>query len=197
MQFELWMNTEFVESRQAWDKAASWCRQDPVRLMSASDTQAGRERNTKMAAACSICHDAMSDVSMVVVKDVLNKMSDIFFPILFRFPPSSVTEIKRALLLPFLLCGDLLHHRAVLFLVLLLLLSVFSKSPSELVKQKLPCSSLTSPSWWQWSQMGWPHWGWGRTRLRSRKSWKQAFYLLDFGFVHLLNYSLIHLQSRL
>lgn len=38
--------------------------QDPARLLGASDTQAGRERNTKMAAVCSVClHTAMSDVS--------------------------------------------------------------------------------------------------------------------------------------
>lgn len=94
------MNTEFVESRQACDKASSWCRQDPTRLMIASDTQAGRERNTKMAAACSIClHDAMCDVSVVVVKDILNKTF---------FPHSSVTKIKQGLFFLFLCRSSLL-----------------------------------------------------------------------------------------
>lgn len=125
------MNTEFVESRQACDKASSWCRQDPTRLMSASDTQAGRERNTKMAAACSIClHDAMCDV---VVKDILNKT---FFPIL-QSPKSNRVYF-------FFFYVDLLYCRSVL--LLLLLLSVFNKDPRDLVKQKLPWSCLTSPS---------------------------------------------------
>lgn len=55
---------DFVDSRQACDGASSRYRQDPARLIIAPDMQSGRERNTKMAAACSVClHVATSDAS--------------------------------------------------------------------------------------------------------------------------------------
>ena len=63
---------DLVGSRQACDEAASRYRQDPARLIGASDTQAGWERKIKMAAACSVClHAAMCDVSAADVKGIL------------------------------------------------------------------------------------------------------------------------------
>lgn len=55
---------DFVDSRQAYDGASSQYRQDPARLIITPDMQSSSERNTKMAAACSIClHVATSDAS--------------------------------------------------------------------------------------------------------------------------------------
>lgn len=86
-------SVHFHQRIQACDEAAPWYRQDPVRLIGASDTQAGSKRNTKMAAACSVClHVAMSDVSRADVKDIPNKTS-IFFPLFFS------QKIKQAPLL--------------------------------------------------------------------------------------------------
>ncbi len=140
-----------MESRQAYDEAASLYRQDPARLIGASDTQAGRERNTKMAAACSVClHAAMSDVSTSDVKDILNKTSRVFFffPHLCLFSPFfchrksnwSFCSLSMSLCVDILSCFSLLLHR-----LLLLCPSVFNKDPSDLMKQKLPWSCLTSP----------------------------------------------------
>lgn len=65
--------------------------------------QAGRQRKTKMATACSASlHVAMSDVSTADVKDILNKMSGVFsFPSVFHFPLSVLwsQKIKTSLLL--------------------------------------------------------------------------------------------------
>lgn len=151
-----WTDTvDFVESRQACDEAASRYQQDPDRLIGASDTDPGKETK-KMAAACSVClHDAVSDVNTADGKGILNKTCFFF---------SSVRENQTgACVVSPSLCVDLLHScLSLLPLVLLLLLcpSVFNKDPSDLVKQKLLWSCLTSPSWCQWTQMvGWPLWG--------------------------------------
>lgn len=70
-----------LERRQAYDEAASRYRQDPAGLLGTSDTHAGSEGNTKMAAACAVClHTAMSDVSTAHVKDILNEMVFLFSP---------------------------------------------------------------------------------------------------------------------
>lgn len=103
----------------------------PVTFVGVSDTQAGRGRNTKMAAACSIClHAGISDVSTAVVKDILNKMGFFVFVGVFFSFSSSVSSLP-------------LHCPFISFLVcpsssLFSSSSIFNKDLSDLVKQKLP-----------------------------------------------------------